>query len=74
MSAKSGDVPQRGGVRKLSEVVAGRGKGTHGHAAPKGLAHAEDVRLHAEVLERPRFAGAPHAALNLVQDQEATRV
>ena len=61
-------------MRKLSEVVAGRGNGTHGHAAPEGFAHAEDVGLHAEVLKRPRFAGAPHSALNLVQDQEATRV
>ena len=74
VSSKSGDVTQRGGVRKLSEVLAGRGYGTHGHAAPKGLAHAEDVGLHTEVFKRPRFAGAPHAALNLIQDQEATRV
>ena len=41
-----------------------------GHAARKPLGKSHDIGLHAEMLVSEHLARAPHAALNLIEDQE----
>src|SRR5205814_10674474 len=56
-------------VVPFHDVVLGD-EGAQGHAGGDALGHRDDVRLQAEVLAGEHPAGATHAALHLVGDQE----
>ena len=41
-----------------------------GSAGGNAFRRCDNIRLHAPVFDRPPFAGAPHAALHFVHDQQ----
>ena len=55
--------------RPLVHQRAIRDDGRHRHAGGESLGGGHDVRHDVEVLVGPHLAGAPHAGLDLVQDQ-----
>ena len=52
----------------LRELFRGQER-SHGQAGGDRLGDADDVGLHAEMLERKQLSGASHAALDLVEDE-----
>ena len=58
-----------GAARPVHDGIAGDA-GTQGHAGGDALGGGDDIRLDVKVLDGPPLAGAAHAALDLVGDEQ----
>ena len=56
-------------ARPIHDGFAGKA-GAQRHPGSDAFGDGDDIRFHIEVLDGPPFAGAAHAALHLVGDQQ----
>ena len=70
VSAKGGDVAQHRIVGEHLHHLATGDKRTHGQATPKRFSDGENIWRDAELLEGKESTGAPHAALDLVENKK----